>query len=207
MDAALNVRLRELRARLVHSDALLSHVVNLTARSGLNVQLGLSLYVGGATIQGVPAKSSKSADVLDADVVHFYRTLAALAASAGNDTEDVWSDILAQLQETPFFASNVDKEMHERDDFFAQLEADDLTITDDLSELPEELWSVAVNVTAPPRAVTLENASIRHGAGKWEPIGTVRVTLHQVQAWWTFRLGVPPEAVDHMPTDEEADPR
>ncbi len=203
MDESLDIRLREIRSRLVHSDALLAQVVNLTTRSELGIQLGLSLLLGSVTVQGVPVPSDTAARELDQEVLHYYRTVGAIAAAAGADEGRVWRDIAESIVASPFFATTVAKDAEDRAAFFEGLNQLEEKPSGDLLDLPEDLRDVGLIVMTPPRAVTLEHASIRHGAGDWEAVGTMRVVLHQVQAWWTFRLGVPDEAHPVMEPDDE----
>lgn len=203
MDAALELRLREIRSRASHWDPLLAHLLVLATRSGLNLQVGIVCVLGSHTVRGVPVGSQVSAELLDGEILHYFRALAAIARAA-NDDDPQWLENVELLEDKPFFAQIVRDEVSQRAEFFAELDQRELAPTDELLDLPEDLWNKAFVATRPLQAFTLQNASIQGPDGKWESVGTVRVALAHVQSWWTFRLGVPDEAAAHL-AEIEAD--
>jgi hypothetical protein len=204
MDEILDYRLREIRSRLLRGDPLLAQVVNLTGRSRTGIQIGLVLQLAGCTVRGIPTEATRSGEAVDDEVGHYFRVLAALAAA--NDRNPAkYHEVVADFEGLdPGFAKTVRGDLDDRDELFSALDEAGLEFPDELSELPPHIREKALGVTAPPRAVTLDSAAMRVGSADWEDIGSMRVVLHNVQAWWTFRLGVPDEAVPFLPDDEPA---
>ena len=188
MPSRSEVRLSEIANRLFKVDPLLLRLVDLATTPPIHVQYGLVVELSGATLRGVPAPADVVADRLDDETRWFFKVQAVVNASAGNDVEAYES-----AQELSFFAGLVDRQRAERESFMARTEGIDYSSIDDL---PAELQEDAVDFATPPSAFTLSAAQIRRTNGDWESIGDIRVVLSHVQAWWTFRLGVPPELAE-----------
>lgn len=198
MDPRLELRLREIRARVATVDPLLAQLA-VAAESG--VQIGLVLVLGTHTVQGVPAPSIVTAETLDRDIAHYLRVAAAVYAAQGDEVPELL-DHAARVGVDTGISPVVRRADARLNGFLDELAELGISGVDELSDLPQELWERGAAAIVPPRAVTLQDASIREPGGAWEPVGTIRVVLSHVHAWWTYRLGVPEEAAPFLPPEE-----
>lgn len=193
MDRAMDLRLQELRGRTLHVDPLLAQLVNVCTRGGFVIQVGLVAVVGGVLIRGVPAETTAMSDPLDDDVRFFLDVLSRRVEEAGHEVSEIrkMADTFRLFGNTARTSATRRAEAHDR---LKDLDE----IPNRLHTLPDDLQDDALEVSFPPKAVTLERAQVRFPDGAWEDMGIVRVLLSQVGAWWTFRLADP----DSSPSDE-----
>jgi hypothetical protein len=195
MDRELDLRLKEIRARISEADPLLVRLLNFATTSPAAFQYGLVLILDGVTVMGIPGPSASTGKILDKQSVRYIRSMQALAMSTGGDAGS-WPQIIQWYRESSPYqtqAENSDEAQPKVLEEIGDTEVNDLTELLDRPELAER----AVNAFAPPKAFTLINARIRPISGDtWESVPNIRVSLPSVRAWWTFDLGVPEEAQD-----------
>lgn len=185
MDRALDLRLRELRGRILHVDPLLAHLVNVC--SATDIEVGLVCVLGATVVRGVPAPTLPSADALDEEVSFYLDIIRRRAEALGAAAEaEQMSELAATFK---LFGSTARETAQRRKEMTERL--GDTAIPPNLADLPLDMQDDALALVLPPKAVTLNSAQVRYADGDWEDVGTLRVLLSQVSVWWPFRLGVP----------------
>jgi hypothetical protein len=178
-------------------------VTSVVTNKAIHQQYGLVLAVGPMIVKGVPTWPSKIAAALDEDTAWFYRVAGAtLAAETGSLPED-WDRLVAQITADRSFSSRVEEAERLREEFDQKLDefaSQSEQEIKSIGNLPEELRDDAIQFLAPPRTLTLERASIKLAGEPWDEVGTMRVMMAQVTAWWTFRLTPTDEALPFLST-------
>lgn len=201
MERDLELAFMDARQRLVRVDPLLDMILHFGGEN--TFQFGLVIVTGGATFRGIPTAPDDLARSLDSDALWYVQVLKALA-EAQQDSESAQrleADTEVVEGQRPF-ASRLDEKRASTRRVVDYLDGlpDENTVTR-FTDFPEELQDDAVRFFQPPAAFTLDSAEVRPNGGEWEAIGSCRILVSHVQAWWTFRLGAPVEAVDLLPKD------
>ena len=200
MDEALDLRLREIRARLLETDPLLNHLVGLTTHSDLTIPCVLVLALGTHMVSGVPAPTERFAETVDETFAQNFRVIGAIQASDGGDSK-AWFDIADQWLAQAHFTTPARERAEQRRAFWERVDRAGVELTDETTAMPREFWEDAFQATIRPHAVTLQQAFMREPGGSWEPVGTIRVVLRHVTAWWTKPIDVPEAAEAYLPQD------
>ncbi len=185
MDRALDLRLQEVRNRALHVDPLLAQLVNWCSSTA--TQIGIVCVLGATVVRGVPTSTVESADALD-DEVRFFLDIVCRRAEAIGATAEA-EQLAGLAEEFAMFGSTAREAQQRRASIIEWL--GDRELPGNLADLPPDMQDPGLELSLPPKAVTLSSAQVRYADGDWEDVGTLRVLLSQVHAWWSFRLGVP----------------
>ena len=203
MDRELSIALKEIRQRISQVDPLLARLVNL-AHGSIPIQYGVSVRIGAATISGIPAPGSVTGELLDRQTLRFVQIMHALSVTAGID-DGSWSEIEDLVREAKTFLETANHEVDANSRLLSYVSNAKLERLPNIADLPDELIDDAVAAWAPPKAFTLTNATIVKDNGTQENLGTIRISLARVEAWWTFDLAIPDGAQDTFAQIQQKD--
>jgi hypothetical protein len=201
MDPKLDLRLRELRNQIPQVDPLLQRLVRQSAYEPARILIGVSLLLGDVQVRGVPAADDVMGKEIDGGVAWFFRIMAAIKDEAGEPSE-TFKELAREIATDGLFASSAMKDDEARQEFMKEMDEGGLWPAD-LMTLPEDLANKAIRFLPPLDAITLEQASVKiPGEDEWENVGTMRVSLSHVSAWWPVRVE-PPEHVAGLLEEED----
>lgn len=191
MDRELRIALQEIKQRITRVDPMLVRLINFAVKGSAQVQYGLALRMGSATVFGIPASSTTTGEVLDRETLTFAQALHAVDVAAGKG-DGHWPNIENQLRELAMFTKEAQSDDDSYGKFIDYLASSETQSTgSDVASFPDEMTDDAISASTPPKALTLTNVVMVKDSGGTDELDNIRINLSSIDAWWTFELGVP----------------